>query len=140
DISSVKSHDDRSSSENSVKNGNSVTNCDDRQKNIPVITTSQENNDDDIEFTKSQVVEQELTKELLSAEVTTFHAFNSKDKVSISSDSSPENDQDLKLPKVEVNTSTKDTEDEDDNKESSDDDNSENEGSFNNNEDNRGFC
>ena len=35
-------------------------------KNIPVITTSQENNDDDIEFTKSQVIEQELTKELLS--------------------------------------------------------------------------
>ncbi|CAG8525547.1 2178_t:CDS:2 [Racocetra persica] len=39
--------------------------------NIPVmdqfITTSQKNNDDDIEFTKSQVVEQELTKELLSS-------------------------------------------------------------------------
>ncbi|PKY51956.1 hypothetical protein RhiirA4_471740 [Rhizophagus irregularis] len=35
-------------------------------KNIPVITTSQENNDDDIEFTKSQVIEQELTKGLLS--------------------------------------------------------------------------
>ncbi|PKC00093.1 hypothetical protein RhiirA5_428705 [Rhizophagus irregularis] len=40
-------------------------------KNIPVITTSQENNDDDIEFTKSQVIEQELTKELLT-EVTVF--------------------------------------------------------------------
>ena len=35
-------------------------------QDIPVITTSQENNDDDIEFTKSQVIEQELTKELLS--------------------------------------------------------------------------
>ncbi|CAG8727892.1 17246_t:CDS:2, partial [Racocetra persica] len=72
------------------------------------------------------------------SEVTTFHAFNSKDKVSISSDSSPENDQDLKLPEVEVNISTEDTEDKDDNKESSDDDNSENEGSFNNNEDDGG--
>ncbi|CAB5384182.1 unnamed protein product [Rhizophagus irregularis] len=59
-------HDYQSSSKNSEKNGNSVTNRDDRQKNIPVITTSQENNDDDIEFTKSQVIEQELTKELLS--------------------------------------------------------------------------
>ncbi|CAG8850823.1 933_t:CDS:1, partial [Racocetra persica] len=72
--------------------------------------------------------------------VTIFHSFNSKDKVSILSDSSPENDQDLKLLEVEVNTSTEDTEDEDDNKESSDDDNSEHEGSFNNNEDDRGFC
>src|SRR5436190_19915778 len=63
---SVKGHDYRSSSKNSEKNRNSVTNRDDRQKNIPVITTSQENNDDDIEFTKSQVIEQEVTKELLS--------------------------------------------------------------------------
>jgi hypothetical protein len=31
----ISSHDDRSSSENSEKNGNSVTNRDDRQKNIP---------------------------------------------------------------------------------------------------------
>src|ERR1044072_4095714 len=35
-------------------------------QDIPVITTSQENNDDDIEITKSQVIEQALTKELLS--------------------------------------------------------------------------
>ena len=40
DISSVKGHDYRSSSKNSEKNGNSVTNRDDRQTNIPVITTS----------------------------------------------------------------------------------------------------
>ncbi|CAG8534785.1 32919_t:CDS:2, partial [Racocetra persica] len=123
------------------------------------------NNDDNIEFTKSQVVEQELTKELLSsiisaplisfdateqipsinaplisAKVTTSHTFNSKNKISILSNSSPENDQDLKLPEVKVNTFTKDTEDEDDNKESSNDDNSDDEGSFNNNKDDREFC
>ncbi|CAG8573083.1 12133_t:CDS:10, partial [Cetraspora pellucida] len=58
DISSVKSHDDRSSLENLVKNGTSITNRDDRQKNISVITTSQKNNNDNIEFTKSQATEQ----------------------------------------------------------------------------------
>ncbi|KAF0388107.1 hypothetical protein F8M41_011130 [Gigaspora margarita] len=65
----------------------------------------------------------------------TSQVFNSKGKLSISSDSSPENDQDLKLPEVEINTSTEDTEDEDNNKESSDDDNSDDEGSFNSNDD-----
>ncbi|CAB4479161.1 unnamed protein product [Rhizophagus irregularis] len=55
----------------SEKNGNSVTFRDDRQKIIPAITTSQENNDDDdTELTKSQVIEQELTKELLSSIIT----------------------------------------------------------------------
>ncbi|RGB39846.1 hypothetical protein C1646_445593 [Rhizophagus diaphanus] len=58
---------DRSASENSEKNGNSVTNRDDRQKNIPVINMSQGNDDDDTEFTKSQNIEQELIKELLSS-------------------------------------------------------------------------
>ena len=66
----MKSHDDQSSSENSEKNGNSVTIRDDRQKNIPVINTSQENDDDDSEFTKSQNIEQELIKELLSSIIT----------------------------------------------------------------------
>ncbi|CAG8661042.1 5305_t:CDS:2 [Gigaspora margarita] len=58
----------------------------------------------------------------------TSQAFNSKDKVSISLDSSPENDQDLKLPEVEINTSTEVTGDEVNNKESSDEDNSDDEG------------
>ncbi|CAB5381753.1 unnamed protein product [Rhizophagus irregularis] len=78
-VAEDESHDDQSSSENSEKNGNSVTIRDDRQKNIPVITTSQENNDDDIEFTKSQVIEQELTKELLTVSFPRFFYADQKE-------------------------------------------------------------
>ena len=72
----ISSHDDRSSSENSEKNGDSVTNRDDRQKNILVINMPQEN-DDDTEFTKSQNIEQELIKELLS-NITTAPSISSE--------------------------------------------------------------
>ncbi|CAG8634098.1 30056_t:CDS:2, partial [Gigaspora margarita] len=62
-VKTVTDHDDRHSPENSEKNGNSVTNRDDRQKKIPVT----DYNDNDVtEFSKNQNIEQELTKKLLS--------------------------------------------------------------------------
>ncbi|GES98558.1 hypothetical protein GLOIN_2v1778212 [Rhizophagus clarus] len=67
DISSVKGHDDRSSSENLEKNGNSITNHDDWQKIIPVIA---DDDDDVTELSKNQNIEQELTKESLSGSIT----------------------------------------------------------------------
>ncbi|RIA96856.1 hypothetical protein C1645_814904 [Glomus cerebriforme] len=89
----------KSSSENSEKNENSITNCDDRQKNISVITTSQENNDNDIEFTKSQVIEQKLTKELLSSNISapsiSFEAMKQISSVSHPSSSSLDTMQNL---------------------------------------------
>ncbi|GBB89614.1 hypothetical protein RclHR1_16350004 [Rhizophagus clarus] len=72
-ISSVKTvtdHDDRCSSENSGKNGNSVTNRDDRQKIIPVTADDDDDDDDVTELSKNQNIEQELTKELLSGSIT----------------------------------------------------------------------
>ncbi|CAG8543686.1 3005_t:CDS:1, partial [Dentiscutata heterogama] len=45
------------------KNGNSITNCDDQQKIIPVTA---DDDDDVTKLSKNQNIEQELTKELLS--------------------------------------------------------------------------
>ena len=67
----ISCHDSWSSLENSEKTKTPSRIRDDRQKNIPVIKyTSQENDDDDTEFTKSQNIEQELIKELLSSIIT----------------------------------------------------------------------
>ncbi|CAG8515620.1 12770_t:CDS:2, partial [Cetraspora pellucida] len=105
------------------------------QKQTQIIT-----NNLDASFTKDILQSTACLELSVNIPTETTHVFNLKDKISISSNSSPENNQYLKLPKVEVNTSTEDTKNEDDNKESFDDNNSDNEDSFNNNKDDGGFC
>ncbi|RIB22354.1 hypothetical protein C2G38_2174179 [Gigaspora rosea] len=110
---------------------------------VYMLKSSKNNSFDDLPETKlgKEVKRISLETEInitTTPSILLSHIFNSKYKLSISSNSSSENDQDLKLLEVEVNTFIKNTENKDDNKKSFNYNNSNDEGFFNNNEDDRG--